>query len=58
MKRRIFTIIMKRRVRMPKSLLPKPSKIIKRGIYEIVSAATGGNTKPRDYGKRIEKGKY
>lgn len=49
---------MKRRVRMPKSLLPKPSKIIKRGIYEMVSAATGGNTKPRNYGKRIEKGKY
>lgn len=49
---------MRRRVRMSKSLLPKPSKIIKRGIYEIVSAATGGNTKPRDYGKRIEKGRY
>lgn len=49
---------MKRRVRMPKNLLPKPSKIIKRGIYEMVSAATGGNTKPRDYGKKIEKGKY
>lgn len=49
---------MRRRVRMSKNLLPKPSKIIKRGIYEIVSAATGGNTKPRDYGKRIEKGKY
>lgn len=49
---------MKRRMRMPKSLLPKPSKIIKRGIYEMVSAATGGSTKPRDYGKRIEKGKY
>ena len=25
---------------------------------EMVSAATGGNTKTRDYGKRIEKGKY
>ena len=49
---------MKRRIRMPKSLLPKPSKIIRRGIYEMVSAATGGNTKPRDYRKRIEKGKY
>ena len=43
---------MKRRVRMSKGLLPKPSKIIKRGIYEMISAATGGNTKPRDYGKR------
>lgn len=41
------------RIRMSKSLLPKPSKIIKRGIYEIIS-----NTKPRDYGKRIRKGKY
>ena len=25
---------------------------------EMASATTGGNTKPRDYGKRIEKGKY
>ena len=49
---------MKRRIRIPKNLLPKPSKIIKRGIYEMVSAATGGNIKLRDYGKRIEKGKY
>ena len=48
----------RKRIRMPKNLLPKSDKIIKRGIYEIVSAATGGNTKPRDYGKRIEKGKY
>ena len=48
----------RKRVRMPKSLLPKPSKIIKRGIYEIVSAATGGNTKTRDYEKRIREGKY
>lgn len=48
----------KRRIRMPKHLLPKPSKIIKRGIYECVSELTGGNTKPRDYQKRIEKGKY
>ena len=49
---------MRRRVRMPKNLLPKPSKIIKRGIYECVSALTSGNTKPRDYGKRIEKERY
>lgn len=48
----------RRRVRMPKNLLPKPSKIIKRGIYEMVNAATGGNTKPRDYGKRLRDGKY
>lgn len=43
----------KKRVRMSKSLLPKPSKIIKRGIYEIIS-----NTKPRDYKKRMKEGKY
>ena len=49
---------MKRRIRMPKSLLPKPSKIIKRGIYEMVSVVTGGNTKPRDYGKKIKEGRY
>lgn len=47
-----------RKFRMPKSLLPKPKKILKRGIYEMVSAATGGNTKPRDYGKKIKNGKY
>ena len=46
------------RVRMSKSLLPKPSKIMKRGIYEMVSAATDGNTKPRDYGKKLRDGKY
>lgn len=45
-------------IKMPKNLLPKPSKIVKRGIYEIVSAATGGNTKPRDYSKRLKEGKY
>lgn len=44
--------------KMPKSLLPKPSKIVKRGIYECVSALTGGNTKSRDYGKRLRTGKY
>lgn len=49
---------MGRKLRMPKSLLPKPSKIVKRGIYEIVSAATGGNTKPRDYEKKLREGKY
>lgn len=40
------------------SLLPKPKKIFKRGIYEMVSHLTGGNTKPRNYGKRLTKGKY
>ena len=49
---------MRRRVRMPKSLLPKPSKIIKRGIYEMVSAATGGNTKPLNYEKKVKEGRY
>lgn len=49
---------MRKRLRIPTSLLPKPSKIIKRGIYEIISEATGGNTKPRDYGKRLREGKY
>jgi hypothetical protein len=45
-------------VKISTSLLPKPSKIVKRGIYEMVSAATGGNTKPRDYGKKIRTGRY
>ena len=49
---------MGRKLRMPKSLLPKPSKIVKRGIYEIVSTVTGGNTKPRDYEKKLREGKY
>ena len=45
-------------IRMPKGLLPQPSKIIKRGIFEMVSALTGGNTKPRDYEKKIKTGRY
>jgi hypothetical protein len=45
-------------LRISTHLLPTPKKIVKRGIYEMVSAATGGNTKPRDYGKRIREGKY
>ena len=49
---------MKRKIRISKSLLPKPKRIIKRGIYEMVSVMTGGNTKPRDYEKRIRNGKY
>ena len=49
---------MKRGIKMPKHLLPKPSKIIKRGVYEMVSEVIGGNTKIRDYEKRIKKGKY
>ena len=49
---------MKRKFRIPERLIPKPSKIMKRGIYEIISAATGGNTKKRDYDKRIKRGKF
>ena len=49
---------MKRRLTAPKHLLPKPSKIIKRGMYEMISNMTGGNTKPRNYGKKIAKGGY
>ena len=41
------------KIKMSKSLLPKPSKIFKRGIYEIIT-----NTRPRDYGKRMKEGKY
>lgn len=41
-----------KRVKMPKSLLPKPSKIVKRGLYEMMWGA-----KPRDYGKRLKKGR-
>lgn len=47
-----------KKIRMPKHLLPSPRTIVKRGFYEMFSTATGGNTKPRDYGKRITKGKY
>ena len=36
---------------MPKSLLPSPKKIMKRGLYEIMWGA-----KPRNYAKRIKKG--
>lgn len=40
-------------MKIPKNALPKPKKIAKRGFYEIM-----WGTKPRDYGKRITKGKY
>lgn len=45
------------KVRMPKNPFGSPKRILKRGIYEIVSAATGGNTKPRDYSKKINGGR-
>ena len=35
------------------SLLPKPNKIMKRGLYEVMWGA-----KPRDYLKKVKKGKY
>ena len=41
-----------KKIRIPKSLLPSPKKIAKRGLYEIM---WGGNTKTRDYGKRLGK---
>ena len=43
---------MSRGIRVPR-LLPSPKKIAKRGLYEIMWGA-----KPRDYGKRVKKGKY
>lgn len=39
--------------RMPKRLLPSPKKIVKRGLYEILTGS-----KPRDYDKRVKEGKY
>jgi hypothetical protein len=36
------------KIKMPKSPLPKPSKIGKRGLYEMMWGA-----KTRDYGKRL-----
>ncbi len=41
-----------KKIRIPKSLLPNPKKIAKRGLYEIM---WGGNAKTRDYGKRLGK---
>ena len=49
---------MKKRIKMPKNLLPKPEKIVKRGIYECITALSGKEAKHRDYEKRIKKGKY
>lgn len=45
---------MKRKFRIPERLIPKPSKIMKRGIYDLI----GEKTKKRDYDKRIKKGKF
>lgn len=46
------------KVRMPKSLLPKPKKILQRGLYEMMWCCGNDNYKPRDYGKRLREGKY
>lgn len=48
----------KRKFRLPERLIPKPEKIIKRGIYEMINVVTGSKAKPKDYKKRIEKGRY
>lgn len=45
-------------MRISKSLLPKPKKIAKRGLYEIMWKCGKENYKPRDYGKRVKTGKY
>ena len=41
------------KVRIPKSLIPKPKQIAKRGLYELM---WGGPH--RDYGKRLKRGRY
>ena len=41
--------------KIPKNPFGSPKKIAKRGFYEMFSILTGGNTKTRDYGKRIGK---
>lgn len=46
------------RVHIPTGLLPKPKKIFQRGLYEMMWKCGREDFKPRDYGKRIEKGRY
>ena len=41
------------KIRMPKNPFGSPKKIAKRGFYEMFSILTGGNIKPRDYGKKV-----
>jgi len=48
----------KRKFRLPERLLPKPEKIVKRGIYEMIGIISGSNVKQKDYGKRVKKGKF
>lgn len=45
---------MKKRITIPKRLLPSAKKIATRGLYEIISP----KSKKRDYSKRVKKGKY
>lgn len=40
-------------MRIPKNLLSSPKKIAKRGLYEVM-----WGVKPRNYKKRVTKGKY
>lgn len=40
-------------MRIPKNLLSSPKKIAKRGLYEVMWGA-----KPRNYEKKVKKGKY
>ena len=41
-----------KKVRMSKNPFPKPGKIFKRGLYELMWGA-----KPRDYGKKLRNSK-
>lgn len=42
-----------KKIRMPKSLLPSPKKIMKRGLYEMM----WGKEKHQDYSDRLRKGR-
>lgn len=46
------------KLRIPTGLLPKPRKILQRGLYEMMWCCGREDYKPRDYGKRIREGKY
>lgn len=51
-------IKMSRGFHIPTGLLPKPKKIMKRGLYEMMWKCGREGYKPRDYEKRVKKGKY
>lgn len=38
-------------------LLPRPKKILKRGVFETIKILEGKEVKPRDYGKRLREGR-